>query len=101
MQNNHKDFQYIKPMTPQIISAIALSVLAVVTVLGYRRECRLYNKAKLRQEYGNKIERKMKRLDNDLMELYIRNEYVDDDTMSAINEQNKEIEQMIEQYKRM
>lgn len=88
-------------MTTQIISAIAMSVIATVTVIGYVRECRLYKKAKLRNEYGNKIERKMKRLDADLMELYSRNEYVDDDTMSAINEQNKEIEQMIEHYKRM
>lgn len=92
-------------MTTQIISAIALSVIATVTVIGYVSECKRMNKAKKKAEFANKIERKLelaKRDNFEILRQLLEEGIPPDETINQIvADNNKEIEQMIEQYKRM
>lgn len=91
--------------TYQIISAIALSVIASVTMIGYVRECKRVNKAKKKAEFAIKIERKLELANRDnveiLRQLWEGGVIPDQMTNEIVSDNNKEIEQMIEQYKRM
>lgn len=92
-------------MTHQIISAIAFSVIAAVTVIGYLRECKRVNKAKKKAEFASKIERKLELANRDnieiLRQLWEEGIVPDQMTNEIVSDNNKEIEQMIEQYKRI
>ena len=100
--------------TYEIISATFLVSMATLCWAGYVRECRrirrlneelriIEKRAKLRDELGEKITRRINRglqSNLELMNQYYNEGTIPDEELnSLLEEENKEIEQMIEKYK--
>lgn len=88
----------------QIVSATALVSIALLSWRGYVRESRRLRKLQEKAELGDKIQRKLDMLIRDntrvLSDFFQTGEF-DQTSAKLLEEENREIEEMIQKFERM